>query len=262
MTAHETFVGFGRRVYGAGIMGLGLVGLVWGNFVSGQSVPRNFPDYTALAYVVGAFLLLAGTGLQWKRMVAWAAAALAAYYAIVVFVMNGRLLPASYAQYGIYESMAIQLAVLLGALIVLATQARIDAAISARLIRLARTVFGICAIVFGGAHFAYMNLTAPLVPPWLPPSQEFWGYATGVFHIAAGLAILSGVQARLAAILLTIMYASFTPLVHVPRLLAGHLTQFDWSENAENIVLTGVAWLVAESLMRGASAGNEAGESA
>jgi len=25
-----------------------------------------------------------------------------------------------------------------------------------------------------------MSLTVPLVPKWLPPSQEFWAYATGM----------------------------------------------------------------------------------
>ncbi len=245
----------GWRVYGLGIIWLGLVGLVWGNFISGQSVPRDFPGYTALAYIAAVFLIAAGAGLEWRRTAAWAAGALVIYYAIVVFVMNGRLLPANYAQYGIYESLAIQLAVMLGAVIIFASRAAIDAAVSAHAIRIARMTFGICAIVFGGAHFAYMNLTAPLVPAWLPPNQVFWGYATGVFHIAAGLAILSGVQARLAAILLTIMYASFTPLVHIPQLLAGHLGQFNWSENGENITLTGVAWLVADSLA-GRAGGN------
>jgi hypothetical protein len=39
--------------------------------------------------------------------------------------------------------------------------------------------------------------------------------------IAAGAASLTGVQAWLAAILLTIMYASFTPLVHVPMRITG-----------------------------------------
>ncbi|HEX3810973.1 MAG TPA: hypothetical protein VHW02_14865 [Rhizomicrobium sp.] len=249
-TINGTRAGLGFRVYGLGIMGLGLVGLVWGNFVSGQSVPKDFPGYTALAYVAAAFLVIAGAALEWKRTVAWAAAALCVYYAIVVFVMNGHLLPANYAQYGIYESVAIQLAVMLGALVVYASHANLDAALAARIIQISRMVFGICAIVFGGAHFVYMNLTAPLVPAWLPPSQIFWGYATGVFHIAAGLAILSGVRARLAAILLTIMYAAFTPLVHIPQLLAGHLDQFNWSENGENITLTGVAWVVADSLSR------------
>ena len=254
MTAGKNPMVFGFRVYGLGIMCLGLVGLVWGNFISGHSVPKDFPGYTALAYAAAAFLVVAGAAIEWKRTVAWAALALSAYYAIVVFVMNGRLLPANYAQYGIYEEIAIQLAVMLGAVMIYASHADIDAALAARIIRISRMVFGICAIVFGGAHFVYMNLTAPLVPTWLPPNQIFWGYATGVFHIAAGLAILSGVQARLAASLLTIMYAAFTPLVHIPQLLAGHLGQFNWSENGENITLTGVAWVVADSFTRSARA--------
>jgi uncharacterized membrane protein YphA (DoxX/SURF4 family) len=103
-------------------------------------------------------------------------------------------------------------------------------------------------VLFGGAHFFYMNLTAPLVPHWLPPSQAFWAYATGVGHIAAALAILTGVRARLAAILLTVMYASFTPLVHLPMLLANPSSHWIWSENALNLTLTGVAWVVADSL--------------
>jgi uncharacterized membrane protein YphA (DoxX/SURF4 family) len=95
-----------------------------------------------------------------------------------------------------------------------------------------------------------MNLTAPLVPKWLPPSQEFWAYATGVGHIAAGVAILTRVQARLAAILLTAMYVSFTVLVHVPLLLADSSSHANWAENALNLALIGIAWVVADSLAR------------
>ncbi len=80
-------------------------------------------------------------------------------------------------------------------------------ATAARLISLGHLAFGFCCLVWGGAHFIYMNLTAPLVPKWLPPSQVFWGYLTGVAFLAAGLAILSRIQARLATILLTLMLA-------------------------------------------------------
>jgi hypothetical protein len=46
------------------------------------------------------------------------------------------------------------------------------------------------------------------------------------------------------------MYASFTPLVHLPMLLADHASPMNWTENAVNLVLTGVAWVVADSLAR------------
>jgi uncharacterized membrane protein YphA (DoxX/SURF4 family) len=247
MTAEKTTRAFGWRVYGLGIMALGMVCLALGDFHPGQPMPKDFPARTALAYAAAAFMLIAGAAVVWRRTVGWGAAALTAYWAlIVVILMNGRVVLAHYAEYLPYESAAIQLAITAGGLIVYATHAKIDAALAVRLTRLGQLTFGICALVFGGAHFVFMNLTAPLVPKWLPPTQEFWGYATGVGHIAAGIAILTGVQARLAAILLTIMFASFTPLVHVPMLLADPSSHWIWSENA----LIGAAWVVADSLAR------------
>jgi uncharacterized membrane protein YphA (DoxX/SURF4 family) len=251
MTKGRTSMVFGWRVYGLGVMALGLIGLAWGDFILGQPVPKNFPDRTVLAYAAAAFMLVAGAAVEWRRTTAWGAAALTAYYAlIVVTLMNGRLVLAHYAVYGTYEGLAEQLAITAGGLIVYAASAGIDTRLAARLIRLGQLAFGLCALIFGGAHFFYMNLTAPLVPKWLPPSQEFWATATGVGHIAAGVAILTGVQARLAAILLTAMFASFTPLVHLPMLLADHSSHMNWTENAVNLALIGAAWVVADSLAR------------
>jgi uncharacterized membrane protein len=249
MTAENT--DFGRRVFGLGVMAMAALCLAWGTFDPGQPVPKTFPDRVMLAYVAGAFMLIAGAAVEWRRTAAWGAAALTAYYAlIVILLMNGRVLLRHYAEYGAYEGLAEQFAIAAAALIVYAAHAKIDAALAARLTRTGQIVLGVCAIVFGGAHFVYMNLTAPLVPHWLPPNQLFWGYATGVAHIAAGIAIILRVQDRLAAILLTVMYASFTPLVHLPMLLADRTNHFLWTENAVNIALTGAAWVVADSLAR------------
>lgn len=251
MTAASTPIALGWRVYGLGVMALAMVCLAWGDFDPGQPVPKGFPDRTALAYAAAAFMLVAGAALQWRRTTARAAAALAAYYALVVVVlMNGRVVLAHRAEFGAYSGAAEQLAIAAGALIVYARSAAIDAALAARLTRLGQLAFGVAAVLFGGAHFVYMSLTAPLVPRWLPPTQEFWGYATGVAHVAAGVAILTGVQARLAAILLTVMFASFSPLVHWPMLLAEPSSRMNWSENALNVALTGAAWVVAGSLAR------------
>ena len=250
MTANKTR-GFGWRVYGLGVMALGLVCLAWRDFDAGQPVPKSFPDRAVLAWAAAVFMLAAGAAVEWRRTAAWGAAALAAYYTLVVVIlMDGRVALAHPTEYGAYSGAAEPLAIAAGGLIIYAANARIDTVLAARVTRLGRLTFGVCALLFGGAHFVYMNLTAPLVPAWLPPSQMFWGYATGVAHIAAGIAILTGVQARLAAILLTVMFAAFTPLVHLPMLLAGHTSAFIWSENALNLALTGVAWVVADSLAR------------
>lgn len=250
-TVEQRPMEFSRHVYGAGIIALSIVGLVWGDFISGQPVPKWFPDRIALAYAAAMFMLVAGAAIEWRRTTALAAAALAAYYTLIVVVlMNGRVIFANYAVFGAYSGAAEPVAIAAGALIVYAAHADIDAALAMRLTRIARIAFGVCALLFGAAHFVYMNYTAPLVPKWLPPSQEFWGYATGVFHIAGGLAILAGIQARLAAILLAVMYAAFLPLVFVPVLMAETYSPFRWTECATTIVLVGVAWIVADSLAR------------
>lgn len=261
---------FGRSIYGLGVMALGTVCLAWGRFDPGQPVPLDFPGRSVLAYVAAAFLCAAGAAVLWRRTMALGAAALATYYALIVVVlMDGRAVLVHDAVFvadrNIAEQLVVmagklladiasniseQLAIAAGGLIIYASSARIDAALATRLARLGQVVFAVCALFFGAAHFIYMNLTAPLVPRWLPPTQVFWAYATGIGHIAAGVAILTGVQARLAAILLTAMYASFGLLVWAPLLLANPTSHPIWSENALNLALVGVAWVVADSLTR------------
>lgn len=251
MNSENAAVAFGWRVYGLGVMAIGVASLVFGTFDPSQPVPENFPARMVLAYAAGAFMVAAAAAVEWRRTTAWGAAALTVYYTFfVVLLMNGRLLLTGYATYGPYEEIAIQLAIGIGGLIVYATTARIDAALAARLTRAGRMAFGVCALVFGGAHFVYMNLTAPLVPKWLPPTQEFWGYLTGVAFEAAGIALLTGVQARLAAILLTAMLAIFGVLANGRMLLADPTSHWNWTESAANLAEVGAAWVLADSLRR------------
>jgi hypothetical protein len=46
------------------------------------------------------------------------------------------------------------------------------------------------------------------------------------------------------------MFASFTPLVHVPMLVADPSSVMNWTENAINLALIGAAWVVADSLAK------------
>jgi uncharacterized membrane protein len=240
---------FGWRVYGAGVAALGLACLAFGDFDPGQTVPKDFPARTALAYAAGAFMVVAAAAIEWRRTAVWGAAALTAYYAVfVLLLMDGPLLLSGYGIYGTYEGIAMQLAIAASALIFYASTAKIDRALALRLTRIGRKGFGVCSVIWGGAHFMYMNMTAPLVPKWLPPGQVFWGYVTGGCFIAAGLAILTGIQARLATILLTIMVATFGLLANGRMLVADPSSHFNWTESALNLALIGAAWVVADSL--------------
>lgn len=117
-----------------------------------------------------------------------------------------------------------------------------------RLAGIARLLFGACLIAFALAHLFYLKATADFVPAWIPPGQVFWAYATAAAHLAAAIAILSGIAARLAARLLTAMFILFGVLVHAPLVLADPHTHFNWAANAMNFALIGAAWLVAASI--------------
>ena len=54
-------------------------------------------------------------------------------------------------------------------------------------------------MVFGFAHFNYIDFTASVGAGVDSADQMFWAWATGAGHLAAGLALVSGFQARLAA---------------------------------------------------------------
>jgi uncharacterized membrane protein YphA (DoxX/SURF4 family) len=237
------------RIYGLGAVVLGLLGLVWGDFAGvWQPEPNSVPGQAALGYAVAVPPLLAGLAMQWQRSAAPAALALAVLYCVAVILLDvprGIAHPSEFvAWYGVAEHLAL----LVGGLVVYAYCARLEPATAERLSRIGRLIFGICLIYFGLAHHFYLAYTAKMVPAWLPPGQIFWAYATAAGHIAAGIAILSGIAARPAAMLLTAMFIVFAILVHAPSIIIDPHTHFNWVENATNFALIGSAWVIAASI--------------
>lgn len=126
-------------------------------------------------------------------------------------------------------------------------------------VRVAQVLFGLTCAFYGLSHFLYASYTASMVPGWLPGHLGF-AYFTGLGHAAAGLAIIVGLLARVAAILEATMMSLFGLLVWVPSFFAqprpnwAAQPEHQWSELTVNVVLAAAAWVVAASFDKRATA--------
>jgi uncharacterized membrane protein YphA (DoxX/SURF4 family) len=246
------------RLYGLAAVAFGLVGLSWSDFAAvWQPVPPTVPGRTILAYVVAAVLLLAGASILWRRSAALGALTLTILYSLGVILLHVPLVIAHPTVFVMWSGTAEQLALVAGGLVAYAFCRAPPAAAPAtatptapvaRIVRCGRLLFGVCLIVFALAHLFYLKATADFVPAWLPPNQVFWAYATAAGHFLAGVAILSGIAARIAARLLAGMFVVFGILVHAPALLGDPHTHFNWAANAMNFALIASAWVIAASI--------------
>lgn len=237
------------RIYGVAAVGFGLVGLVWGDLAAVlEPVPKDLPGRSALAYAVAVACLLGGLAIQWRRTAALGALALTALFSLGAILFHVPRIIAYPSVFATWEGSAEQLALVAGGLVAYAYCAHLEPAAAERISKIGRLIFGVCLIVFGLAHLFYLAYTAKLVPAWLPPGQMFWTYATAAGHFAAGIAILSGIAARPAAMLLTAMFVVFGILVHAPTIIIDPHAHINWSENALNFALIALAWVMASSI--------------
>ncbi len=240
---------FGNRAYGAGAITLGLVGLAFADFaMQWQPVPKILPGHMVLAYFSGAILVAGGAALFTKRWAAYGALTLAVFYGFWVVLLHGPIVLAKPGFFAVWQGVAEILALSMGGLIAWASVSPMTASRKAQVIRIGRIVFGLCLLVFGTSHIIYAKFTAAMTPAYLPPGPMFWTYVTGAAHIAAGLALSSGVQAKLAARLLSAMFGLFALLVHAPLVVADPTRHLNWLGLTITLALTGAAWVVADSL--------------
>jgi uncharacterized membrane protein YphA (DoxX/SURF4 family) len=243
----------GHAVVAATMIALGILGLITGEFtVIWQPVFDHVPAAGVLACLCAFICVACGIGLFWRRLAGPAARALFVYLLLWSLVFKLPLIVRAPTVEGSYQYCSEIAVVVAGAWVLYAWFATdwdrrwLGFAIGDKGVRMARVLYGLALLAFGLSHFVYLNLTAPLIPHWLP-APVFWAYFTGGAYLAAGVAILINVFARLAAALSALMMGSFLLLIWLPMVAAGHISAFNWGETYATWVLTASAWMVADS---------------
>ncbi|HUA81862.1 MAG TPA: hypothetical protein VL997_15915 [Dyella sp.] len=240
----------GHAVFAATMIALGIQCLITGHYAAlWQPLDLSAPGNPWLPYLCALVTLGCGLGLLWQR--AEAALLLLLYFlAWLLFYRAPDFFSAASSDpwYGSTEC-----AVYVAAAWVLFSWFSANWKVPPPLrfatgetgIRIARVLYALAMIYFGMGHFRYFKQTVVLVPSWLPWHVAWAGF-TGAAYIAAGIAMLIGVCARLAATLSAWQMAAFTLLVWVPILISGP-TIYQSSEFVCSCVLTASGWVVANS---------------
>lgn len=240
-----------RSIFALTLIGMGIMGVVSGTFAPiWAGVPKTLPYRELLAWPCTAVSLACGVGLLVRRWGGWSALALLVYLIVwtilfkVPFIIRQPLVEVS------YQSCGENLVLIAAAWVLYAglAKGRIFPAGDLGL-RTAHLLYGLALIAFGFSHFAYLNLTAPLIPAWLP-MHVFWAYFTGAAYLAAGAAIVTGLAGRLGAVGSAAQITLITLLVWGPMVLRGEANPSNWQEPTVSWALTAAAWVVAISFER------------
>jgi len=242
----------GRHVFGVGAIMLGVSGLVWGEFATNwHPVQETVPYRTALAYLAGTALLAAGVAVHWRRTAGAGLLVLAVLYFLGTLLWMPRVI--HYPQlFGVWSGSAEEFAPAVAAVMAYAASGK---RWSGPAMGAARGVFGLCIVAFGVAHFTAVPQTAEMVPTWLPFGERFWALATGWAMLLAGLSLMSGILAPLAAWLLTALLMSFGVFVWAPRVFTAPNAHNPWAGTGITLAAAGAVWMVAEVLGKSTPAG-------
>jgi uncharacterized membrane protein YphA (DoxX/SURF4 family) len=237
----------GVRAFGVAAIVLGAAGFAWGDFATNwQRVGPNVPYREALAYITAACETIAGLAMLWRRTARAGALLLTILYSIftLLWVIQVCAVPLVYDGWGnVFE----ELSLVIGGAVAYAWLAPGGSLLAGKAGLIAR-VYGICPISFAIVHLINLAGVATWVPKWLPPGQMFWAITTAIGFLLAAAAILSGIQAGLAARLLTAEIMGFEILVWAPKFIAAPHERFYWAGNAISLAMVAAIRVVSDAL--------------
>jgi len=234
-----------HSIFGLTFITIGLIGLASGTFAPiWNPVPETVPARDVLQWITVLVAVGCGAGLLARRTAALAALALLAFLFVwtaffkVPFIIRAPLEEVS------YQSTGENAVLIAGAWVLYCAFSRNQRFPAGKAgVRLAYALYSLALIAFGLSHFVYLEMTAPLVPSWLP-GPVFWAYGTGAIYLACGFVILVG-STRWGSIAAALQIGLITVLVWGPIVIAGKLSAMHWQETIVSVALTAAALVLA-----------------
>ncbi len=253
-------LGLGRYFFAIAIAGFGVEYIIYGQFRPGlPPVPPWIPGGAVMSYVVGAALVVAAVSIAANVMARLSATLLGALFVFCAVFLHvthaSAILHSADARTGAFEALSIGAAAWVLATTVPAAGGAVSDEVAGKLATAGRYLFAISMIIFGVQHFMLAEFIASLIPGWMP-ARLVLAYFTGIAFIAAGLAIATGVLARLGSTLLGVMFLLWVLLLHGPRVAAALRNDDEWASLFVALAISGGSFIIAQASSPRASSQN------
>src|SRR6266481_3404889 len=238
----------GRIFVAISLVVFGVQHFIYGGFVA-TLVPAFMPGRLFWAYFVGVAFVAAAIGILTRMLARPAATMLGVMFFLFVVLLHIPRIVGNSSNGNEWTSGFVALAMCGGAWILASAAPLEERETADPFLKLGRYFFAVAFVAFGIQHFVYARFAAGLGPPWFL-GRPLWAYLTGAVFIAAGITILLGKMARLAATLLGTLISLFFLLLYVPRITAQLHNPGPWTSGFEVLALCGSAMVLANTLPR------------
>jgi uncharacterized membrane protein YphA (DoxX/SURF4 family) len=236
----------GQVMFAAGITGLGVLCILFKDFIVGSPPPwpEGFEPNPDLVWISGILLIIAALFIVLQKQ-GFVAALL---IAILIFLLSVlRHLPAfSNDWLNALKSLAI-----LGGTLIVAVSfppengPPVYPQWNRKVIFIGCVLLGAFFIGAGYAHFKFADFVANVFMPKYIPFPRFWTLFCGVCLIAGGVGIIIPQTRRIAALLSGIMVLGWFFLAHIPRFIANIHDRSDRLGLCESFLISGIFFVLA-----------------
>jgi uncharacterized membrane protein len=256
-----------RLLFAIAIAVFGIQHLIYAHF-SLEPWPDWLPGHSFLAYVAGVLLIAIAFSIAIQKKDLLATGLLGLFYLLNALLLH---LPRAIADLhngnewtGCFEALGIGASSLILAGIVRHRQILAGPAAGApagfapfsedvpgsawiqiidRLVAAAPFLFAVCLFVYALLHFIYADYIATIISSWIP-FRLFWSWFVGFAFLASALSIMTRKKARLAAMLMGLMYYIWVAILHLPRVIASPQNEAEWTSMFVALAIGSGAWLL------------------
>lgn len=205
-------------LFAVALIGWGIIHFMSGDFIAGRapSWPEGVPGKIAWAYASGLLLIVAAFSIilpNQKTRVAKIGSWTVTCAGLLILAWAGArnlFIVVSNLDYGGVLTNFGKSITIGSALLLIAYSNKRWAFI------FACVCIGIFFVDSGIQHFIFIDFVKTLVPRWIP-GDVFWSYVAGVGLAAAGVALITGIKRKLAALIAAWMVFIWFVVLHVPR---------------------------------------------